>query len=228
RGHRVKRRDFILLTSAAIARPLVGAAQQSERVRHIGLLSPFREDDPETRSRLAAFRQTLQELGWTEGRNIRIEYRFTDGNAEHTRAAAVELTSHAPDVLVAYANPAVSALQSVTRTIPIVFTQVSDPLGSGFVTALARPGGNTTGFHSFKPAMGKWLQLLREIAPALGRAAVVYDPNIIANVRFLRAAEASASSLGMIVTAAGVRDGADIERALTGFAAQPDGGLVVA
>jgi len=223
----MNRRDVVLLTSAAIAWPLVGSAQQSERVRHVGLLSPFREDDPETRSRLAAFRQTLQELGWTDGRNLRIEYRFTDGTTEHTRAAALELTSRAPDVLVAYANPAVSALQSVTHTIPIVFTQVSDPLGSGFVAALARPGGNTTRFHSFEPAMGgKWLQLLKEIAPGLRRVAVVYDPNIIANV--LRAAETSAVSLGMLLTAAGAHDGADIERALTGFATEPDGGLVVA
>src|SRR5262249_11405361 len=229
RGHRVKRRDFILLTSAAIARPLVGAAQQSERVRHIGLLSPFREDDPETRSRLAAFRQTLQELGWTEGRNIRIEYRFTDGNAEHTRAAAVELTSHAPDVLVAYANPAVSALQSVTRTIPIVFNQVSDPIGSGFVTGLAHPGGNTTGFHTFEPGIGsKWLQLLKEIPPQLRGTALLYDPNIIANIGFLRAAETAAPSLGLSVKPAPVRDAADIRRSFTSFGAEPDGGLVVA
>jgi ABC-type uncharacterized transport system substrate-binding protein len=227
----VRRRDLLgtFVGSTLLFRPLIGSAQRSDRVRHIGFLSPFREDDPENRFLIGAFRQTLRDLGWVEGGNISIEYRFTDGNVDRTRAAAQELVALAPDVLVAFANPAVSALQSVTRTIPIVFNQVSDPVGSGFVTALAHPGGNTTGFHTFEPAIGsKWLQLLKEIAPQLRWAALLYDPNIIANVGFLRAAETAAPSVGLAVRPAPVHDAADIRRSFTSFGAEPDGGLVVA
>jgi putative ABC transport system substrate-binding protein len=225
----MKRREFIaMLGGAAVARPLAAWAQR-DGIRRIGVLSPFGKDDSETRARLAAFKQRLQELGWSEGRNIRIDYRFTAGNVERTRAAAAELVALGPDVIVAYANPAVSALKPATSTIPIVFTQVSDPVGSGFVTNLARPGGNITGFHSFEPAIGgKWLEVLKQIAPSVRRVAVVHDPRIVANVAFSRAAQSAAPALNVTVTLAGVADAADIEREMTAFAHGVDGGLVVA
>jgi ABC-type uncharacterized transport system substrate-binding protein len=223
----MRRREFMALASWFIAWPQLASGQSSERKRRIGLLSPFSERDTETQARLAAFKQLLDKLGWTEGRNIQIDLRFSDGNPERTRVAAAELIALAPDVLVAYANPAVSALKPLTQAIPIVFTQVSAPIESGFVSNLAKPEGNITGFHSFEPSMGgKWLELLKEIAPRHRRVAVVYDPNIAANVAFLRAAEAASPSFGMAVTEAPVRDGADIERAITAFAQELDGGLI--
>jgi len=227
----MRRRELItLLGGAAAAWPLKARGQQRDRVRQIGVLSPFSENDPETKAKLAALIDGLERLGWTSGRNIRIEYRFSDGNIERTRAAAAELVAFTPDVIVAYANPAVSALKPITTTIPIVFTQVSDPVGSGFVTDLAHPGGNITGFHSFEPAIGgKWLEVLMQIAPSVRRVAVVHDPRIAANVSFFRAAESASSSLGVAVTPAGVTNAADIEREITAFAQRgSDGGLVVA
>jgi len=230
RGAAMRRREFVSLLGGGVAAwPLMARGQQRDRVRQIGLLSPFSENDPETKARLAAFKERLEQLGWTDGRNIKIEYRFSEGNIERTRTAAAELVALTPDVIVAYANPAVSALKPITSTIPIVFTQVSDPVGSGFVTDLAHPGGNITGFHSFEPAIGgKWLEVLKEIAPSVRRAAVVHDPRIAANVSFLRAAESASSSLGVTVTPAGVTNAADIEREITAFAQEPNGGLVVA
>src|SRR5262245_21756287 len=207
----MRRREFTkFLGVSAVAWPLTARAQQRDRVRQIGVLSPFSENDSETKARLAAFKERLEQLGWTEGRNIKIEYRFSDGNIERTRAAAAELVALTPDVILAYANPAVAALKSITTNIPIVFTQVSDPVGSGFVTNLSNPGGNITGFHSFEPAMGgKWLEVLKQIAPSR-RAAVVHDPRIAANVSFFRTAEAASSSLGITVTSAGVTNAADM------------------
>ena len=225
----MRRREFITLIGAAAAWPLAARAQQRDRIRQIGVLSPFSENDSETKTRLTAFKERLEQLGWTDGRNVRIEYRFSEGNIERTRAAAAELVAIGPDVIVAYANPAVSALKPITSTIPIVFTQVSDPVGSGFVTDLAYPGGNITGFHSFEPAIGgKWLEVLKQIAPSVRRAAVVHDPRIAANVSFFRAAEFASSSLGITVTSAGVTNAADIEREITAFGQEPNGGLVVA
>ena len=225
----MRRREFITLIGAAAAWPLAARAQQRDRIRQIGVLSPFSENDSETKTRLTAFKERLEQLGWTDGRNVRIEYRFSEGNIERTRAAAAELVAIGPDVIVAYANPAVSALKPITSTIPIVFTQVSDPVGSGFVTDLAHPGGNITGFHSFEPAIGgKWLEVLKQIAPSVRRAAVVHDPRIAANVSFFRAAESASSSLGITVTSAGVTNAADIEREITAFGQEPNGGLVVA
>jgi putative ABC transport system substrate-binding protein len=226
----LRRRDFIkVVGGTAVAWPLTARAQQRDRIRQIGLLSPFSENDSETKARLTAFKERLEQLGWTNGRNVRIEYRFSEGNIERTRAAAAELVALGPDVIVAYANPAVSALKPITSTIPIVFTQVSDPVGSGFVTNLAHPGGNITGFHSFEPAIGgKWLEVLKQIAPSVSRAAVVHDPRIAANASFFRAAESASSALGVTVTSAGVTNAADIEREITAFAQEPNGGLVVA
>src|SRR5262245_31847061 len=222
----MRRREFISLLGGAMAVwPLTARGQQRDRVRQIGVLSPFSETDPETKAKLAALKERLERLGWIDGRNIRIEYRFSDGNVERTRGAAAELVALTPEVIVAYANPAVSALKPVTSTIPIVFTQVSDPVGSGFVTDLAHPGGNITGFHSFEPAIGgKWLEVLKQIAPSVRRAAVVHDPRIAANVSFFRAAESASSSLGVSVTSAGVTNAADIECEVTSFAqVGPDG-----
>lgn len=150
----MRRRELItLIGGMATTWPVAALAQRSERVRRIGVLSPFSQADPETQALLAAFKQRFQELGWTDGRNVKFEYRFTDGNPERTRAAGAELVGLSPDVILAYANPAVSSLIQVTQTIPIVFTQASDPVGSGFVSSLAHPGGNITGFHSFEPAL---------------------------------------------------------------------------
>jgi putative tryptophan/tyrosine transport system substrate-binding protein len=198
-------------------------------MRRIGVLIPFSETDAETQALVAAFKQRFQELGWIDGRNVRFDYGYTDGNPERTRVAAVELVGLGPDVILAYANPAVSSLVQVTRTIPIVFTQASDPVGSGFVSNLARPGGNITGFHSFEPSIGgKWLEILKQVAPSVQRAAILHHPNIAANTAFVRAAEAASSTVGVTVTAAGVFNAADIARALTEFAQTPDGGLIVA
>jgi putative ABC transport system substrate-binding protein len=227
----MRRREFLGVFGGAVAAwPLAARGQQRDRVRQIGVLSPFSENDPETKAKLAALKERLERLGWTDGRNVRIEYRFSDGNIERTRTAAEELVALSPDVIVAYANPAVSALKPLSSTIPIVFTQVSDPVGSGFVTDLAHPGGNITGFHSFEPAIGgKWLEVLKQIAPSVRRVAVVHDPRIAANVSFFRAAESASSSLGVTVTSAGVTNATDIEREITAFAQRgPDGGLVVA
>jgi len=225
----MERRTFLAGTGAVfLAAPLAAEAQQSDRVRRIGVLMGFAENDEVWQVYLAAFRQRLQDLGWTDGRNVRIDYRFTGENTERIRIGAEELVAVAPDVIFASTNPAVSALMQSTRTIPIVFTWVSDSVGSGFVASLARPGGNVTGFHNFEPALGgKWLEVLKQIAPGVRRAAVIHVPEIAANVAFLHVAEAASTSLGMTVTAAGVRDAADIERVLTAFAREPNGGLIV-
>jgi putative tryptophan/tyrosine transport system substrate-binding protein len=225
----MQRRELITLIGGAAAWPLAARAQRGERVRRIGVLIPFSQADPETQALLAAFKQRFKELGWTEGGNVQIEYRFTDGNPERTRTAGAELAGLSPDVILAYANPAVSSLMQVTQSVPIVFTQASDPVGSGFVSNLAHPGGNITGFHSFEPAIaGKWLEVLKELAPGVRRAAVVHHPNIAANVAFVRAAEAASSTFGVTVTAAAVRNATDIEEVITKFAQEPNGGLVVA
>jgi putative ABC transport system substrate-binding protein len=225
----MRRRDFIaILGGAAAIRPLAARAQQQrDRVRRIGVLIPFRED-AETQVLVAAFRQRFQELGWTEGRNVQLDYRYTDGNPERTRSASAELVALVPDAILAYANPAVASLMQVTHTIPIVFTQASDPVGSGFVSNLAHPGGNITGFHSFEPAIAaKWLDVLKQLAPSVRRVAVLHDPGIAANMAFLRTAEAASGTFGVIVTAAGVHSAEEIERTLIEFAKEP-GGLIVA
>jgi putative ABC transport system substrate-binding protein len=225
----MRRRKFLgVLGGVAAAWPLVASAQQPDRVRRIGVLMGFSENDEVWQAYLTAFKQRLQDLGWTDGRNVRFDIRFTGESTERTRIAAAELIALAPDVIFVTTNPVVSALTQATRTIPIVFTWVSDSVGSGYVASLAHPGGNVTGFHNFEPAMGgKWLGVLKQIAPRVRRAAVVHVPEIAANVAFIRVAEAASTSLGMTVTAAGVRDAADIERVLTEFAREPNGGLIV-
>ena len=224
----MRRRDFIMLLGSATAWPLAAQAQQPDRVRRIGVIMGFAEDDEVWQAYLATFRQRLQDFGWSEGRNIRFDYRFTSESTEHMRTAATEVVAMAPDVIFVSTNPVVSALLQVTHTIPIVFTWVSDSVGSGYVASLAHPGGNITGFHNYEPALGaKWMGILKEIAPAVRRVAFVHVPEITANVAFMRVGEASSTALGMTVSGAGVRNAADIERVLTDFAQEPNGGLIV-
>jgi putative ABC transport system substrate-binding protein len=221
------RREFItLLGGAAAGWPLAARAQQPRRIGV--LISNYAQTDREGQARIAAFLDTFQRLGWTEGRNVRIEYRWDAGDAERAKASAAELVHSAPDVIVVVANAALAELHRLTSTIPIVFTQVSDPVGGGYVAGLAQPGGNITGFQNFEPAMGgKWLGVLKEAAPNLSRVAVLFGSDSAASVAVLRAAEALAPSLGVTVTAVDVRDGGEIERAIATFASQPDGGLIV-
>src|SRR5665647_918155 len=174
-GLAMKRREFLTLVGGgAVGWPFAAQAQQPERMRRIAVLMPFSENDPEVRARFAAFKQRLKDLGWTDGRNVQIDHRFTDENTERIRIGAGELVAVAPDVIVVYANSATAALRQATRVIPIVFAQVSDPVGSGFVASLARPGGNISGFQNFETAIGgKWLEVLKQIAPGVRRAAVI-------------------------------------------------------
>jgi putative ABC transport system substrate-binding protein len=225
----VTRRAFIgAVSGTLLAAPLAAEAQPAGKVPRIGVLMGFAENDEVWQAYLAAFRRRLQELGWTVGRNVRIDYRFAGENAERIRSGAGELVAIAPDVILVSTNPAVSAVMQATRTIPIVFTYVSDSVGSGFVASLARPGGHITGFHNFEPAIsGKWLEVLKQIAPGVRRVAVVHVPDIAANVALLHAVEAASTS-GITVTGAGVRAAADIEPTLTAFARVPNGGLIIA
>jgi len=228
-GAIMRRREFIgLLGGATAVWPLSALSQPRDRLRRIGVLMGFAETDEVWQTYLRVFRERLHDFGWTDGQNVKFEYRFTGESIERTRVAAAELVASAPDVIFVSTNPAVSAILHETRTIPIVFTWVSDSVGSGYVTSLAHPGGNVTGFHNFEPAVGgKWLGVLRQIAPQVRRVAVVHVPEIAANLAFIRAADAASKSLGMTVTGAGVRDAADIDRVLTDFAREPNGGLIV-
>jgi len=221
------RRGFItILGGAAAAWPLAARAEKNG-VRRVGVIMGFAENDEVWQAYLASFRQGLQELGWTDGRNIRFDYRFTGDSEERMRAMAEEVVGLTPDVILVSTNSVVSATLKATRSIPIVFTWVSDPVGSGFVANLPRPGGSITGFHNFEPAIGgKWLAFLKQIAPDLRRVAVVHVPEVVPNVAFLHVIEAAAPSLGLSVTAAEVRNAADIERVLSAFG-QEGGGLIV-
>jgi putative tryptophan/tyrosine transport system substrate-binding protein len=224
----MKRREFIAGLGGVAAWPMVARAQQRQKVRRVAVLAPFNADDSAGQGFLAAFKRRLVELGWTDGQNLVMDYRFTGGIPENVRVAAGELVGTAPDVIFAASNVSVGPLLQATKAIPIVFVQVSDPVGSSFVASLARPGGNITGFQGYEPAIGgKWLELLKEIAPGVRRAAVILNPNISANLAFLHFAETAAISLGMTVKAAGVSDAADIERILTEFAREPNGGIIV-
>ena len=223
------RRDFItLLGGATIAWPLAARAQQPERMRRVGVLMNLGSDDAEAQARNAAFLQGLQELGWTVGRNVRIEYRWGAGDAELFRRHASELVALAPDVILASGGAVVPSLLQATRTVPIVFTGTPDPVGAGFVESLARPGGNATGFTIFEYGIsGKWLELLKEIAPHVTRAAVIRDPAIAAGLGSWGAIQSVAPSLGVELRPLGVRDAGEIERAITAFAHSPNGGLIV-
>ena len=226
----MRRREFFsLLGGAAAAWPLAARAQRAERVRRIGVLIPFEnENDPQVRDLWPAFKQRLGEFGWVEGRNIQFDVHFTTQNMDRIRAGATELVASAPELIYVWSNPGLAALKQATQSIPIVFVQVSDPAGSGLVANLARPGGNITGFQNFETAIGgKWLELLKEIAPGVRRVAVVYNRKIAANVAFLHTAEAASASMGVTVTAMDLQDVAAIEPAFTAFAQAPNGGLIL-
>jgi putative tryptophan/tyrosine transport system substrate-binding protein len=225
----LRRRQFItLLGGAAAAWPASARAQQREQMRRIGVLMNLGSDDAEGQARNAAFLQGLQELGWTVGRNVRIEYRWGAGDAELFRRHASELVTLAPDVILAGGGAVVPSLLQATRTVPIVFTGTPDPVGAGFVESLARPGGNATGFTIYEYGIsGKWLELLKEIAPHVTRAAVIRDPAIAAGLGQWGAIQSVAPSLGVELRPLGVRDAGEIERAITAFAHSPNGGLIV-
>ena len=211
-----------------MASPRAAFAQASDRVRHIGVLIRLAEDDPETKSRLAAFRLGLAKRGWAEGRNVEIDYRFAAASARHAQVLAKELVALQPDVILAHTPPAAAALQRESRTIPIVFVNISDPIGSGLIANLARPGGNVTGVVHYEASiLGKVLAMLKEIAPRLARIAFVANPKSGSYDYFLRAAEAVAPSLAVDVVPIPVENAADIERSIELFARAPDGGLVL-
>jgi putative ABC transport system substrate-binding protein len=225
------RREFVLLLgSGVLIWPLAAGAQQAARLRRVGVLIPFPDErDTLAKAYLSAFKQHLHELGWDEGRNIRFDYRFTSQVPERMSAGTEELIALAPDIIVVWANPAAVIVRKATQTIPTVFVVVSDPVGAGIVSNLARPGGNITGFQNFETAIGgKWLQVLKEIAPGLSRVIYVHSPDIAAHVAFMRSAEVASTSIGITVTPAGVRTAAEIEPALRAFAKEPQGGLIVA
>jgi putative ABC transport system substrate-binding protein len=226
---KMMRRAFItLLGGAAAAWPLAARAQQGERMRRIGVLQPLAVDDPEALGRVTAFAQGLQQFGWTDGRNAQIEYRWGAGDLDRFRRYAAELVALAPDVILASSSPAIMSLQQLTRTVPIVFVNIVDPVGAGFVESLARPGGNATGFVLYEYGMSaKWLELLKEIVPPLKLAAVLRDPAIASGAGQYAVIQAAAPSLGVELRTVGVRDAGEIERAITAFARSSNGGLIV-
>jgi putative ABC transport system substrate-binding protein len=227
----MRRRAFITFLGGAAASsllwPLAARAQQ-ERMRRIGVLMNTSADDPEGQARIAAFHQGLQEWGWTLGRNARIEVRWGAVDGDNSRRYAAELVALAPDVILASASAAMGALQQTTRTVPIVFAMIIDPVGAGFVESLARPGGNATGFalHEYSLS-GKWVELLKEIAPGVTRAAVIRDPAVGSGTGQYAIIQAVAQSLGVELRPMGVRDPGEIERAIVAFAQVPNGGLII-
>src|SRR5215472_10269191 len=229
----IPRRDFITLLGggAAAAWPLAARARSNERVRRVGVLSNFAESDLEAQSMVEALHQTLQELGWVEGRNLRFDHRWAAGNSTRIQAFAKALVALQPDVIVGHVTPAVAALQKETSTIPIVFIQVSDPIGAGFIANLAHPGGNITGFTTYEPSMvGKWVEMLKEMAPRLSRLAFLFNPQTAPFVtRYYQGPlESSARSLGMQPSANPVHNASEIESVITALAREPSGaGLIV-
>src|SRR5215475_7212659 len=225
----MKRREFItLLGGAAAVWPLAALAQVPERIRRVGVLNYLAADDPDSSPRVAALAKALQELGWLDGRNVQFDYRWGGGDLERSRRYAAELVALAPDVILVSSGSALAALQSVTRTVPIVFVSVSDPVGAGYVASLARPGGNTTGFTLFEyGTSGKWLELLKQIAPAMTRAAVIRDPSITSGTAQFAAIQAVAPSLGVELTPIDARDATGMENAVAGFTRGSSCGLIV-
>jgi putative tryptophan/tyrosine transport system substrate-binding protein len=224
----IGRRQFMFALGSAAALPIPAHAQSSGRMRLIGVLRGGAANDPNAQAYHAAFLQGLQQLGWTDGRNVRIETRWAAGNPADARKYAAELVALAPDVILAGGSSIAEALVQATRTVPIVFTIVADPLGSGIVDSLSRPGGNATGFMLFEYSLsGKWLELLKEIAPGVTRAAVLRDPATTSGIGQFAVIQAVAPSVGVDVSAANMRDPAEIERAVTAFARAANGGLIV-
>jgi putative ABC transport system substrate-binding protein len=226
----MRRREFIArLGGTAVAWPVAAFAQQSERMRRIGVLvgAGFDADDLDTQARIGAFQQGLQLLGWTNGQNVQIDIRAGAGDADRTRRYAEELVALTPDVILAAGASAVPPLLKAARNVPVVFTNVVDPVGAGFVDSLARPGGNVTGFVSFEYGLSvKWLELLKVIAPRVARVAVIRDPEISAGTGQFGAIQAAAPSLGLELIAVNPRDASEIERAIAAFARTPNGGLI--
>jgi putative ABC transport system substrate-binding protein len=226
----IRRREFIFtLGGAAAVVPLAAWAQQAERVRRIGILLAAASDDAEFQARVGAFLQALALLGWTIGRNVRIDTRWATANAAEVRRHAAELAALAPDAILAHGATPVGALLQATRTVPIVFPVATDPVAAGFVDSLARPGGNATGFMSYEFSLsGKWLELLKQIAPSVTRAVVLRDPAIPTGIGLFGVIQAVAPSLRVEVIPANVRDAGEIQRAVVAFARSPNGGLIVA
>jgi putative ABC transport system substrate-binding protein len=226
-GTIMKRREFITLLGSAAAWPLTAHAQQRERIRRVGVLVGLAENDPEIKARLAGFRQGLEKFGWSEGSNVRIDYRFAPAGAQ-VQSLARELVALQPDVILAQSTPATIAVQAESRTIPIVFAGLADPIGLGLVASLPRPGGNLTGLLLYEEGItGKWLAMLKEIAPNLTRAALVANPKTTSFDYFLRSAEALAPSLAIEIAPKPVENSADIQRAIDSFASEPNGTTTV-
>ena len=230
----MKRREFIALLGGAAAMPLplwplaARGQQQGDRVPRVGVLMAYAVTDAEAQSRIAAFRKELRKLGWVEGRNVQIDYRWAAGDEDSIRAYARELVALRPNVIVARSSPEVAALQKETNTIPVVFAHATDPVASGFVPNLAHPGGNITGFTTFEyPMGGKWLEMLREVAPGTRRVSVVHNPDNVSSPGYLRVMDGVAQTLGLQLMPAAVHNAADIERAIDAFAREPKGAMVV-
>jgi len=224
----MRRREFIAGLGGAAAWPVVARAQQPERMRRVGTLTASAVDDPDAQARQAALQQGLTQLGWIEGRNLRIDARAAAGNADNTRKYAAELVALAPDVIVAGGSAPVEPLLQATRTVPIVCAIVPDPVGAGYVRSLARPGGNATGFMMFEYNLsGKWLELLKQIAPSVTRAAVLRDPTLTAGIGQFAVIQSVAPSVGVDVSAINLRDAGEIEAAVADFAREPNGGLIL-
>jgi putative ABC transport system substrate-binding protein len=226
----IQRREFITLIGGAVAWPLAARAQQPERMRRVGVLTVFDDGDLEVKGWLKAFEDRLQTLGWLQDHNVRIEYRSARGGPQRLEDHAAALVGMAPDLIFAVATPALEALKRQTRSVPIVFVQVSDPVKLGFVANLARPGGNITGFANFEyPIGGKWLELLKDTAPGRSRVAVIVNLEYpLSQIAYLQAVEAAAPAFGVQLIRADARNAAEIERAIVAFAQQPNGALLVA
>jgi len=225
----MRRREFIgLLGGATTAWPLAVQAQQGEQIRRVGILSQYREGDAEGQTSIAALQRGLEDLGWREGHNIRFDIRWAAGDPNKARAFAKEMIGMAPDVIVPSSNLVTTIVQQETRTIPIVFILVGDPVGSGYVASMARPSGNVTGFAVVENEIaGKWVEILHEIAPQVSRVGFIFHPETSANVGLLHAAEPAARS-GVKVIPLGVHDSSEIQRVITTFATEPGGGLIAA
>ena len=225
----MRRREFITLVGGATAAwPLTARAQQPERVRRVGMLQPAAANDPDAQANNTAFVQGLQKLGWTDGSDVRIDFRWGSGNAENYRKYAAELIALAPDVILAAGTAVLEPMLQAMHTVPIVFVNVADPVGAGFVDSLARPGGNVTGFIQFEYSLSaKWMELLKQIAPQVTRAAVIRDPTITGGIGQFDVIQSVAPSLGVDVSPINVRDAAEIERAIVAFAHTSNGGLIV-
>jgi putative tryptophan/tyrosine transport system substrate-binding protein len=228
----MKRREFITLVGGVAAwllAPDGAIAQPLDRIRRIALLSGLAATDPESQARVSALQEGLKELGWTEGHNLSIDFRWGTGEREQMRAFARELIEHKPDLILGMTTPAVTALVEETKTIPILFVNIVDPFGRGFISNMARPGGKVTGFLNFEFSMGgKWLETLKQIAPAVGRVALLFNPHTAPYASsFIRVADAAAPSFGVELIAAGVHNDGELERAVADFAAKPAGGLII-